>query len=187
LDKFLIAGLGNIGEEYKNTRHNIGFQILDRLAEEENLTFAQKKLGFITEFNLKGRKIILLKPTTYMNRSGEAVLYWMKKEDINPQNLLIVVDDIALPFGKIRLRPKGSEGGHNGLISITENLGNNEYPRLRFGIGNNFPKGQQVNYVLGEWNTEEKELLPEKINYAIEAIKCFTIEGIEKAMNKFNK
>jgi len=187
LDKFLIAGLGNIGEEYKNTRHNIGFQILDKLVYEENLSFTQKKLGYITEYTLKGKKIILLKPTTYMNRSGEAILYWLKKENIDPSSLLIIVDDIALPFGKIRIRPKGSEGGHNGLLSITESLGHNEYPRLRFGIGNNFPKGQQVNYVLGEWNVDEKILLPEKINLAIEAIKCFVIEGIDRTMNKFNK
>ena len=187
MDKYLIVGLGNIGQEYKNTRHNIGFQIIDKLAEEENLIFTSKKYAFVTEFSLKGKKIILLKPTTYMNKSGEAVSYWINKEKIYPSNLLIIVDDIALPFGKIRIRPKGSEGGHNGLISITENLGHNEYPRLRFGIGNNFPKGHQVNYVLGEWNDDEKQQLPEKINFAINAIKCFVIEGIERTMNKYNK
>ncbi len=187
MEKYIIFGLGNIGKEYENTRHNIGFQILDKLAEEEQINFDSKRYSYYSEFCLKGKQIILIKPTTYMNRSGLAVRYWLQKEKIPIENTLVIVDDISLPFGKIRIKPKGSEGGHNGLLSITESFGHNQYPRLRFGIGNNFPKGYQVEYVLGEWTDEEKLLLPEKIRTSIEAIKTFVLEGIDKTMNKFNK
>ncbi len=185
--KYLIAGLGNIGPEYKNTRHNIGFQILDALAGASNISFNDKRYGFVAEYQFKSRIFILLKPTTYMNLSGRSVSYWLQKESIEVSNLLVLVDDIALPFGTIRLRAKGGAGGHNGLESINQILGRDDYARLRFGIGDNFHKGFQVDYVLGEWNKEEEKELPAKIDTCIEVIKSFGTIGTERTMNLFNK
>ena len=185
--KYLIAGLGNIGPEYKNTRHNIGFQILDALAEASNISFNDKRYGFVSEYKFKGRTFILLKPTTYMNLSGRAVNYWLQKEKIDVKNLLVLVDDLALPFGTLRVRGKGGAGGHNGLDNINQVLGRNDYARLRFGIGDNFRKGSQVNYVLGEWGKEEQKELPFKIDDCIEIIKSFGTIGVDRTMNFFNK
>lgn len=185
--KFLIVGLGNIGEEYAKTRHNVGFQILDALVGASNLVFdVNKRYGAIAEYKFKGRTFILLKPATYMNLSGNAVRYWMQKENIPLENLLIIVDDIALPFGSIRVRSKGGDAGHNGLKHINEILGTNEYSRVRFGIGNEFQKGQQVDYVLGEWDKEEIKLLQPRFEKVIEIIKSFGTIGTEKTMNLFN-
>ena len=178
--KYLIAGLGNPGKEYENTRHNIGFKILDALAEASNIVFSDERHGWIAEYKFKGRTFILLKPTTYMNLSGKAVNYWMQKENITPENLLVVVDDLALPLGSLRLRAKGSDAGHNGLKNITEVLGNDNYARLRVGIGDNFRKGQQVEYVLGEWDKQEKIELPGMIDSSIEIIKSFGILVLTK-------
>lgn len=185
--KYLIAGLGNIGPEYKNTRHNIGFQILDALAEASNISFSDHRYGYTAEYKYKARTFILLKPTTYMNLSGRAVDYWLKKEKIAIESLLVLVDDLALPFGTIRLRAKGSAGGHNGLENINQTLGRNDYARLRFGIGDNFHSGFQVNYVLGEWSANEKKELPEKIDTCIEIINSYGTLGVERTMNIFNK
>ncbi len=185
--KYLIAGLGNIGPEYKNTRHNIGFQILDALVEASNISFDDKRYGFVVEYKYKARTFVLLKPTTYMNLSGRAVNYWMQKENIGIENVLVLVDDIALPFGTIRLRAKGSDGGHNGLKNITQVLGRNDYARLRFGIGDDFHKGFQVDYVLGEWSKNEGKEMPEKVDSCIEIIKSFGSIGIDRTMNLFNK
>ena len=185
--KYLIAGLGNIGAEYKNTRHNIGFQILDALARASNILFEDKRYGFVGDYKFKARTFILLKPTTYMNLSGRAVSYWLQKEDIPIENLLVLVDDLALPFGTLRLKAKGSAGGHNGLENINQVLGRNDYARLRFGIGDNFHKGFQVDYVLGEWNAEEKKELPGKIDSCIEIIQSFGTIGVERTMNSYNK
>ncbi|MCC8087787.1 MAG: aminoacyl-tRNA hydrolase [Rikenellaceae bacterium] len=185
--KYLIVGLGNIGAEYAHTRHNIGFMVLDALAKASNAVFTTARYGSITEIKFKGRIFLLLKPSTYMNLSGKAVSYWMKVEKIPIENVLVVVDDLALPLGSVRLRKKGSDGGHNGLKSITEVLGRPDYPRLRFGIGDAFPKGYQVDYVLGEWTDEEMKMLPERIDHAIEAIKSFGTAGMDYTMNNFNK
>lgn len=185
--KYLIAGLGNIGPEYKNTRHNIGFQILDALAEASNISFNDKRYGFVAEYKFKGRTFILLKPTTFMNLSGRAVNYWLQKEKIDFKNLLVLVDDLALPFGSLRVRAKGGAGGHNGLENINQVLGRNDYARLRFGIGDDFYKGQQVNYVLGEWSKEEQKELPFKIDDSIEIIKAFGTIGVQRTMNFHNK
>ncbi|MCG6188400.1 MULTISPECIES: aminoacyl-tRNA hydrolase [Maribellus] len=185
--KYLIAGLGNIGPEYKNTRHNIGFQILDALAEASNISFNDKRYGFVAEYKFKARTFILLKPSTYMNLSGRAVNYWMQKENIGIENILVLVDDIALPFGTIRLRAKGSDGGHNGLKNINQVLGRNDYARLRFGIGDDFHKGFQVDYVLSDWTKDEQKEMPEKLDHCIEMIKGFGTIGIERTMNFFNK
>lgn len=185
--KYLIAGLGNIGAEYKNTRHNIGFQILDALAGASNILFNDKRYGFVGEYKFKARTFILVKPTTYMNLSGRAVSYWLQKEEIPIENLLVLVDDLALPFGTLRLKSKGSAGGHNGLENINQVLGRNDYARLRFGIGDNFHKGFQVDYVLGEWSAEEKKELPAKIDNCIEIIQSFGTIGIERTMNFYNK
>ena len=184
---FLIAGLGNIGEEYENTRHNIGFKILDSLANTQGAPFKLERLAFFTEYRNRGKNIYLIKPTTYMNLSGKAVRYWMTELKIQQQNLLVVLDDLAIPFGTVRVRTKGSDGGHNGLKDIDATLGNNNYPRLRFGIGNEFAKGHQVNYVLSPWSKEEQTQLPEKIKIATDAINSFMFEGIERAMSKYNK
>lgn len=184
---FLIAGLGNIGGEYENTRHNIGFKILDNLANTQGAPFKLERLAFFAEYRSRGKNIYLIKPTTFMNLSGKAVRYWMTELKIQQQNLLVVLDDLAIPFGTVRIRARGSDGGHNGLKDIDATLGNNNYPRLRFGIGNEFAKGHQVNYVLSPWNKDEQAQLPEKINIATEAINSFMFEGIERAMTKFNK
>jgi PTH1 family peptidyl-tRNA hydrolase len=185
--KYLIAGLGNIGSEYKNTRHNIGFQILDTLARVSNIAFKDRRYGFVAEYKFKGRNFILLEPSTYVNLSGRAVNYWLKQEKIPMSNLLVVVDDLALEFGQLRLKAKGSPGGHNGLRNISEVLGSNDYARLRFGIGDNFHTGFQVDYVLSEWHEQEARLLPERIGEAIEIIKSFGTLGIDRTMNLFNK
>jgi peptidyl-tRNA hydrolase, PTH1 family len=184
--KYLIVGLGNIGQEYHNTRHNIGFNILDALAEVSNIVFEDKRYGFITEYRFKGRILLLLKPSTYVNRSGLAVDYWLKRAKIQPENMLVVVDDLALPFGTIRIRPKGGDGGHNGLINISQVLGTQDYARLRFGIGNNFHAGQQVDYVLGKWDSEEKAALSDRLKICCEVIKSFGTSGLELTMTQFN-
>lgn len=186
MKKYLIVGLGNIGNEYENTRHNIGFKILDFLAHQEDLKFETTKLGDTTTYKYKGRTFILLKPNTYMNLSGKAVRYWMTKEKIPIENILIITDDLNLEFGTIRLKAKGSDGGHNGLKSIQEQLNTTKYPRFRFGISADFSKGRQVNYVLGEWNEEENKLLPERFEKSIELIKSFGTSGISNTMNNFN-
>lgn len=184
--KFLIACLGNIGIEYENTRHNIGFKIADKLAADAGASFNDKRYGFVTEVKYKGRTLVTLKPSTYMNLSGRAVNYWLQKEKISEENLLVVADDINLPFGTIRIKGKGSDGGHNGLKDIIQMFGHQNYARLRFGVGNEFNKGAQVDYVLGEWSDDEKKLLPERIEIATEAIKSFTTIGLERTMNFFN-
>jgi len=184
--KYLVAGLGNIGEEYQNTRHNIGFMILDALARASNITFTEGRFGNVTEYRFKGRTFILLKPSTYVNLSGKAVNYWLQKESIELSNLLVVLDELALPFGTIRLRPRGSDGGHNGLTSIIEVLGTTEFARLRFGIGGDFPYGTQIDYVLGKWKTEENLILADKIRLCHEIIRSFGTTGLERTMNSFN-
>lgn len=186
MKKYLIAGLGNPGAEYVNTRHNIGFKVLDRLAQQENLSFETVKLGAVAEYKLKGRTLFLLKPNTYMNLSGKAIKYWLDKENIPLENLLVVTDDLNIPFGTIRLKGKGSDGGHNGLKSIQQTLNSADYPRFRFGISDEFKKGQQVNYVLGEWGDDEKAKLPERLDKSVEAIKEFCLGGIANAMSTFN-
>ena len=185
--KFLIAGLGNIGPEYKNTRHNIGFQILDTLGSATNSSFNDKGYGFVAEYKYKGRTFILLKPTTYMNLSGRAVNYWLQKEKIPLEKMLVLVDDIALPFGELRMKARGGPGGHNGLQNISDVLGTHNFPRLRFGIGDQFHPGFQVDYVLSDWSGEEQKVLPEKIDRAIEMIQSFGTIGIERTMNFYNK
>ena len=186
MKKYLIAGLGNIGAEYVNTRHNIGFKVLERLAQQEGLDFATAKLGAVAEYKLKGRTLILLKPNTYMNLSGKAIKYWLEKENIPLENLLAVTDDLNLPFGTIRIKGKGSDGGHNGLKSIQQTLNTADYARFRFGISDDFKKGQQVNYVLGEWDEEEKVKLPERLDMAVEAIESFALAGLGNTMSSFN-
>ena len=184
--KFLIVGLGNIGDEYKNTRHNIGFSILDALAKASNIVFTPGKTAFSAEYRYKGRTFILIKPTTYMNLSGKAVNYWMQKEKIPLEHVLIITDDLALPLGSLRLRGKGSDGGHNGLKNISEVLGTDNYARLRFGVGSDFSKGKQVDYVLGEWTKKEQEMLEPRIKMAIEIIKSFGTIGLQRTMSEFN-
>jgi PTH1 family peptidyl-tRNA hydrolase len=186
MKKFLIVGLGNIGEKYQNTRHNIGFKILDQLASKEAITFENEKLGSVAKFRFKGRTFILLKPSTYMNLSGKAVKYWLIKENIPLENLLIICDDLNLNFGQIRLKAKGSDGGHNGLKDINAVLETQQYARYRFGVGAEFSKGRQVDYVLGEWDTEEEKLLPERLEKSIELIKSFGTSGLNNTMNAFN-
>jgi peptidyl-tRNA hydrolase, PTH1 family len=185
--KFLIVGLGNIGEGYKDTRHNIGFTVLDAMAMASNLSFTDKRYGAICELRHKGRDLILLKPSTYMNLSGNAVDYWMKKENIPIENLLVIVDDLALPPGSIRLRPKGSDGGHNGLAHISTTLATNDYARIRIGIGNGFRKGSQIDFVLGKWDPEEKKFMDERSKIVVEMIKSFAFAGLELTMTAFNK
>lgn len=194
MKKFLIAGLGNIGDEYAHTRHNIGFDVADALAnsclkeeEKKNKIFSDSRLAMVAHVKFKGKQIAIIKPTTFMNLSGKAVNYWLAEEKIERENLLVIADDIALPFGKIRIKKQGSDGGHNGLTSIIDTLGTEEFPRLRFGIGGDFPKGKQVDYVLGRWSEEEKKMLAERISFAIDALKSFITIGIEKTMTQFNK
>ncbi len=186
MKKFLIVGLGNIGAEYVNTRHNIGFKVLDHLAKKEGLTFETAKLGALAEYKLKGRTFFLLKPNTYMNLSGKAVKYWMEKENIPLENILVITDDLNLPFGTIRIKPKGSDGGHNGLKNINLILNTSQYTRFRFGISDEFKKGKQIDYVLGDWDETEKEKLPERLDVAIEVIKSFGTAGLENTMTGFN-
>ena len=185
--KYLIAGLGNIGEEYENTRHNAGFMILDALAGASNILFTDRRYGFVTEMKYKGRTFILLKPSTFMNRSGNAVNYWLQKEKIPVENLLVVTDDIAIPAGTVRMRSKGSSGGHNGLANIIEILGTDEFARIRIGIGGDFPKGGQINYVLGKMPADELEKIKNCSAVAIEMIKSFGTIGCELTMTAFNK
>ena len=184
--KYLIAGLGNIGYEYQDTRHNIGFMILDALIKASNVVFADKRYGAVAELKVKNCQLILLKPATYMNLSGNAIRYWLQKENIPVENLLIVVDDIALPFGTLRLKPKGSDAGHNGLKHIQETLGTQKYNRLRFGIGNDYPAGTQINYVLGSFSEDEQKILPQKIELAGEIVKSFCLSGVQQTMNQYN-
>jgi PTH1 family peptidyl-tRNA hydrolase len=186
MKKFLIVGLGNIGAEYVNTRHNIGFKVVDFVAQQQGLSFETAKLGAIAEYSVKGRKLILLKPNTYMNLSGKAVHYWMEKENIPKENVLVITDDLNLPFGTIRIKGKGSDGGHNGLKNIQLLLNTTEYPRFRFGISDQFKKGQQVDYVLGEWDEEEKTKLPERYEVAKQIIESFALAGLNNTMNSFN-
>lgn len=186
MKKFLIVGLGNIGSEYVNTRHNIGFKVLDYFANQESISFQTQKLGDVAEFKIKGRNAILLKPNTFMNLSGKAVKYWMEKEKIEKDNLLIITDDLNLSFGSIRIKTKGSDGGHNGLKNIQLLLNSLEYPRFRFGISDAFKKGKQVDYVLGEWSTEEKEALKERLSISSEIIKSFVLAGLNTTMNAYN-
>jgi peptidyl-tRNA hydrolase, PTH1 family len=185
--KYLIAGLGNMGADYDGTRHNIGFEIVDALAYKFEVKFESNTHGNLAQFKHKGKTFILLKPTTYMNLSGKAVRYWLQKEKIPQENLLVILDDLNLDFGKQRLRSKGSDSGHNGLKSIDEMLGNQNYARLRFGIGSNFPKGRQADYVLGKWNKEEGAKLPEFLPTSIDIVLAFATIGIEMTMTQFNK
>lgn len=184
--KYLIVGLGNIGPEYELTRHNVGFLTVDRLADKEGVTWSSNRLAFTTEFKFKGRNIFMIKPTTYMNLSGKAMNYWMKELNIPKENVLVIVDDVALPYGSLRLRGKGSSAGHNGLKNIEELTGGQNYARLRFGIGDDFPKGRQVDYVLGRWSQAEIEELPIFMDKAIEMIKSFCTIGINMTMTQFN-
>ena len=186
MNKYLIAGLGNIGDEYKNTRHNIGFKVLDDLAGSSGIFFRADRLASVAEMRFKGRTLFLIKPTTFMNLSGKSVNYWMQQEKIALENLLVVTDDIALPLGTLRLKGKGSDGGHNGLKSINETLGTTEYARLRFGIGNDFSKGHQSDYVLGEWQKTEQEQLSPRTKLAAELITSFTTAGLQLTMTQFN-
>jgi peptidyl-tRNA hydrolase, PTH1 family len=184
--KFLIIGLGNIGADYVNTRHNIGFKVVDFFAKKENISFQTAKLGDIAEFNIKGRKLILLKPNTYMNLSGKAVKYWMDKENIDKDNILVITDDLNLSFGTIRIKTKGTDGGHNGLKNIQLILNSSEYPRFRFGISDEFKKGQQISYVLGEWDENEKSKLTERLEKSSEIITSFALAGLQETMNIYN-
>lgn len=185
--KYLIVGLGNIGYEYQGTRHNIGFSILDAFAKASNIVFSDGRYGATATVSIKGQQLILLKPSTYMNLSGNAVRYWMQKENIDLERLLIVVDDLALPFGALRLKGKGSDAGHNGLKHIAAMLNTQNYARLRFGIGNEFSKGGQIDFVLGQFTNEEQETIGERIQIACEIIKSFCLAGINITMNQFNK
>ena len=184
--KYLIAGLGNIGDEYVWTRHNIGFSVLDHLAASAKLYWRHDRHAFVTEYKFKGRNFILIKPTTFMNLSGKAIQYWMQAEKISLENLLVITDDLALPFGTIRIKAKGGAGGHNGLTHIEETLQTNEYARLRFGVGNDFPKGRQVDYVLGKWDDEQKKTLEERLEKCADAIRAFGTIGLGLTMTNFN-
>lgn len=184
--KFLVVGLGNIGAKYVNTRHNIGFKILDNYAQKNDINFDDKRYAAMSTHRLKGRQILLCKPSTLMNNSGKAVRYWMNKEKLNHDQVLIITDDLNIPFGTLRLKPKGSDGGHNGLKSINYETGTTKYPRLRFGIGAEYPTGQQVNYVLDEWSPEEKDQLQERITVSAEIIESFVLQGMQTTMNKYN-
>ena len=184
--KYLIVGLGNIGREYENTRHNIGFRVLDAFAKASNLVFTDRRYGAVCACRLKNKELVLLKPSTFMNLSGNAVRYWLNKENIPVENLLVVVDDLAIPFGSLRMKERGSNAGHNGLRSIQDLIGEN-YPRLRFGIGNDFSQGQQLTHVLGDFTDEENEKLTERIEVACEMIKSFCLAGTQYTMNLYNK
>jgi hypothetical protein len=186
MDKYLICGLGNPGAEYAGTRHNTGFMVLDAFAKASNIVFEDKRYGFVAETSLKGRKIILLKPTTFMNLSGNAVRYWLNKENIDQRRLLVVSDDVALPLGEFRLKGRGSNGGHNGLGHIQQLIGQN-YPRLRMGIGNEYPRGGQVDWVLGRYDEADMQVLQPAIDTAVEIIKSFVLAGIDITMNQFNQ
>jgi peptidyl-tRNA hydrolase, PTH1 family len=186
MNKFLIVGLGNIGAEYVNTRHNIGFKVLDFFANKNGISFQNLRLGAVAEYKFKGKSFILLKPNTFMNLSGKAVQYWMQQEKIPLENILIIADDLNLSFGTIRIKPKGSDGGHNGLKNINLVLNTNNYSRFRFGISDEFKKGQQIKYVLGEWDEDEKAKLPERLELSSEIILSFATSGLESTMTGFN-
>lgn len=186
MSKFLIAGLGNIGAEYEGTRHNIGFDIVDAFVNKHGSAFTPGRLALVAEVKWKGRLFICIKPTTFMNLSGKSLRYWMDKEQISTENTLVIVDDLALPLEKVRLRPSGTDAGHNGLKSIQEMLGTDKYPKLRFGIGNDFSKGQQVNYVLGRWKASELPLVLKKADKCVEIIENFACQGIERTMGQYN-
>lgn len=186
MKKFLIIGLGNIGVEYKETRHNIGFKVADALSEHFNFSFETQKLGDVGYFKIKGKTIVALKPSTYMNLSGKALKYWMEKENIPLENVLVITDDLNLAFGTLRLRTKGSDGGHNGLKDIQSVLQTTNYNRLRFGVGANFSSGKQVDYVLSEWNAEEKSTLPERLEKCTSLVSSFVLNGVTNTMNLFN-
>ena len=186
MKKYLIIGLGNIGPEYAQTRHNIGFKVLDKFAQQEDLSFETAKLGDVTTFKIKGRSVLLLKPSTYMNLSGKALHYWMEKENIPLENVLVITDDINLDFGVIRVKTKGSNGGHNGLKDIQNTLNSSNYNRFRFGVGADFGKGRQVDYVLGKWNDDERAAMPERLERSAEVIKSFVLAGITITMNQYN-
>lgn len=183
---FLIVGLGNIGSEYARTRHNIGFRVLDALVENTSAVFEDRRYGAVAEMRVKNQNLILLKPSTYMNLSGNAVRYWMKEKKIPLENLLVITDDLSLPFGQLRMKPSGSEAGHNGLKSITSSLGTQQYARLRFGIGNDFPRGGQVDFVLGEFTEEDLKTMDERLAKAGDMVKAFALSGIQFAMNHYN-
>ena len=184
--KYLIVGLGNIGAEYVGTRHNIGFRIADTLAESLNLDFSTERYGDIARGRLKNKQVVILKPSTYMNLSGNAVRYWKDKENIELENILILVDDIALPFGAVRMKGSGSDAGHNGLKNIAQMLGTQSYARLRFGVGNDFPRGCQIAYVLGQFTLDQRQQLPVRVDYAVDAVKTFVLAGLQTAMCDFN-
>ena len=187
MDKYLIVGLGNPGEQYAGTRHNTGFMVLDAFAKASNIVFEDRRYGYIAETSLKGRKVFLLKPTTYMNLSGNAVRYWMNKENIALEHLLVIVDDLSLPLGALRLKGKGSNGGHNGLGNIQNVIGTQQYARLRIGIGNDFAKGMQVEWVLGKYDENDLKTLSPSIETATDIIKSFVLAGSNITMNQFNK
>ena len=186
MSKFLIVGLGNIGDEYRNTRHNIGFRMLDAFAEASNIAFEEKRYGFVGKGRVKNAELVLLKPSTFMNLSGNAVRYWMNEEKIPLENLLVLVDDLNLPFGSIRIRKQGSNGGHNGLGHIQQVLCTENYARVRFGIGNDYARGAQINFVLGQWSDEEEKIMPERLDVVKQIIPSFCLQGIDKTMNLFN-
>ncbi|MDP5092396.1 MAG: aminoacyl-tRNA hydrolase [Polaribacter sp.] len=186
MKKYLIVGLGNIGPKYENTRHNIGFKILDEVAEEHQVSFSTEKLGDIATFNFKGKTFILLKPSTFMNLSGKALKYWMQQENIALENVLVVTDDVHIDFGTIRLKAKGSAGGHNGLKDIQEKLNTDNYARFRFGVGANYPKGRQADFVLGEWSKEETSQLIERLPLSANVVLSFVTDGLANTMNAFN-
>ncbi len=187
MDKYLIVGLGNIGPEYEGTRHNAGFMVLDAFAKASNIVFEDRRYGFVAETSIKGRKLFLLKPSTFMNLSGNAVRYWMNKENIDLGRVLVVVDDLALPLGQLRLKPSGSNAGHNGLGHIQSVLGTDAYSRLRVGIGNDFPRGMQIEWVLGRFDEEDTKVLLPKIETAVDIIKSFVLCGVQFTMNAYNK
>jgi peptidyl-tRNA hydrolase, PTH1 family len=187
MNKYLIVGLGNIGAEYKHTRHNIGFDIVDAFAAKQAISFHNDRLAEVTEGKIKGRAVFCIKPATFMNLSGKAVKYWAEKERVELANIMVIADEVSLPLGKIRIRPKGSDGGHNGLKSIQDVLMTQDYPRLRFGIGNNYPKGQQSEYVLDKWAADEEKLVQKKIGICVEVIESFVLAGVSHVMNQFNK
>lgn len=186
MKKYLIVGLGNIGAEYVNTRHNIGFKVVDRIAQQEGASFETAKLGAMAEVKIKGKTLLLLKPNTYMNLSGKAIKYWLDKENIPMENLLVITDDLNLPFGALRIKGKGSDGGHNGLKSTQQVLNTADYARFRFGISDEFKKGKQVDYVLGEWDEEEKAKLSERLDMSAEAVKSFVLSGLGNTMSSYN-
>lgn len=184
--KYLIVGLGNPGAKYENTRHNVGFKVLDELIQESEVKFEVEKLGDVAHYKFKGRNLVLLKPSTFMNLSGKAVNYWMQKEKVPLERVLIILDDIALPYGKLRLKGKGSDAGHNGLKDIAATLNTTKYPRLKFGVGNDFPRGRQAEYVLGEWNSTEQQELGNHLKKATEFIKGFVTIGLDRTMSSLN-